>query len=42
MIKPHKKFIHDELKAAGLDTENSLHIIQNYKIIGEYRKKLYF
>lgn len=32
MIKPHKKFIHDELKAAGLDTENSLHIIQNYKI----------
>ena len=32
MIKQHKKFIHDELKAAGLDTENSLHIIQNYKI----------
>ena len=26
MIKPHKKFIHDELKAAGLDTENSLHM----------------
>ena len=32
MIKQHKKFIHDELKAAGLDIENSLHIIQNYKI----------